>query len=390
MAPVCIGLRGYRVIGSQSKSEEIVSVEMEREPVQCRHCAGSRLVSKGRYERRARHLDTFGRRSRLLIALRRWECLDCGRSFVPETPGLRPWRRSTEPWRESIFRQHHEGICASSLASLCQLGSATVGRIYAEFTSRKARERESLECPRILGLDEHRVHRGMPFATTFCDLRNHRVFDIVPGRSEPELRGYLASLHGREKVRVVCIDLSSPYRALVRRWFPNARLVADRFHVIRLLQHHFLDLARTIVPELKNHRGLLAVLRRHPSRLDARQHARLQKLLGDHPALQPLYEKMIELWELLRLKHQTAKACRQHIARLLALIGELLQSAFEPLVRLGKTLQSWREALVTMWRFTKNNAITEGFHRKMKLLQRRAYGFRNFHNYRLRVLAHCG
>jgi len=92
MAPVCIGLKGYRVIGIESNREELLSVEMEREPAQCRHCAGSRLVSKGTYERRARHLDTFGRRSRLLIRLRRWECRECGRSFVPETPGLRPWR----------------------------------------------------------------------------------------------------------------------------------------------------------------------------------------------------------------------------------------------------------------------------------------------------------
>jgi transposase len=99
---------------------------------------------------------------------------------------------------------------------------------------------------------------------------------------------------------------------------------------------------------------------------------------------------MVELWDLLRLKHQTAKACRQHIPKLLGLIDELRASAFEPLVRLASTFQSWREPLVTMWRFTKNNGITEGFHRKMKLIQRRAYGFRNFHNYRLRVIAQCG
>jgi len=92
----------------------------------------------------------------------------------------------------------------------------------------------------------------MPFATTFCDLENRRIFDIVPGRSEGELAGFLSRLQGREKVNVVCMDLSSSYRALVRRWFPNARIVADRFHVIRLLQHHFLNLARQIVPELKN------------------------------------------------------------------------------------------------------------------------------------------
>jgi transposase len=43
-----------------------------------------------------------------------------------------------------------------------------------------------------------------------------------------------------------------------------------------------------------------------------------------------------------------------------------------------------------MWRFTRNKGIAEGFPRKMKLIQRRAYGFRNFPNYRLRVIANCG
>jgi hypothetical protein len=38
---------------------------------------------------------------------------------------------------------------------------------------------------------------------------------------------------------------------------------------------------------------------------------------------------------------------------------------------------------------TQNNGITEGFHRKMKLIQRRAYGFRNFENYRIRVKVLC-
>jgi transposase len=57
---------------------------------------------------------------------------------------------------------------------------------------------------------------------------------------------------------------------------------------------------------------------------------------------------------------------------------------------LANTLKSWQEEIACMWRFTKNNGITEGFHRKMKLIQRRAYGFRNFNNYLLRVIAQYG
>jgi transposase len=72
------------------------------------------------------------------------------------------------------------------------------------------------------------------------------------------------------------------------------------------------------------------------------------------------------------------------------LCRQIAHNHFTPLVTLAKTLDSWREEIACMWRFTKNNGITEGFHRKMKLIQRRAYGLRNFNNYRLRVIAQCG
>jgi transposase len=62
----------------------------------------------------------------------------------------------------------------------------------------------------------------------------------------------------------------------------------------------------------------------------------------------------------------------------------------EPAVTLAKTLSDWTHEIVRMWRFTRNNGITEGFHRKMKLIQRRAYGIKSFDNYRLRVIAQCG
>jgi Transposase len=64
---------------------------------------------------------------------------------------------------------------------------------------------------------------------------------------------------------------------------------------------------------------------------------------------------------------------------------ELQQVGLAQLVQLGQTLSSWRQEKIAMWRFTRNNAITEGFHTKVEVLQRQAYGFRNFQNYRMRV-----
>ena len=137
MPPVCdIGLRGYRVLRSESNKQVLVHLELEREPDCCRCCASPRIVAKGRYRRRARHLNSFGLPSLLHIETRRFECRACGRSFLPETPGLRPWKRSTEPWRQKVYIEHHEGICASALARLMKLGSATVEGSIRSFVFR--------------------------------------------------------------------------------------------------------------------------------------------------------------------------------------------------------------------------------------------------------------
>ena len=89
-------------------------------------------------------------------------------------------------------------------------------------------------------------------------------------------------------------------------------------------------------------------------------------------------------------KNRTKKQCPRLIQKLLRHIRELKYSSFKPLETLAQTLSNWMEPIACMWRFTKNNGITEGFHRKMKLIQRRAYGFKNFENYRLRVIAQSG
>jgi transposase len=188
----------------------------------------------------------------------------------------------------------------------------------------------------------------------------------------------------------VCIDLSSPYRSLIASYFPKAKIIADRFHVIRIVTQHFLELARQIAPPIRNHRRSLAALRKREDNVSASDCLHLQGLFGKYAALQPLYDAMHRLRALLNIKHQTKRACRPLAKKLLASIDELKASCFSSLLTLAETLSRWREPLAAMWRFTKNNGITEGFHRKMKLIQRRAYGFKNFSNYRLRVIAQCG
>ena len=107
------------------------------------------------------------------------------------------------------------------------------------------------------------------------------------------------------------------------------------------------------------------------------------------PALEAIYRFKQRLCYCLLEKGRNPKRCQKLARRFLTDVGALRGCGFAPLVQLGQTLYAWREEIACMWRFTRNNGITEGFHTKMEVLQRQAYGFRNFQNYRLRVKVLC-
>jgi len=161
---------------------------------------------------------------------------------------------------------------------------------------------------------------------------------VVLGRSEASLEAYFLKLVGKERVRVVCIDLASNYRALIRRHFPNAKIVADRFHVIRLVNFHFLAAWRAIDSEGSRDRGLLSLMRRHEQNLSPEQQERLARYLQKHPELEPVYAFKQQLCRLLLNRHCHARKCRQLIPQLLDRINQLKTCGLEPLQQLGRTL----------------------------------------------------
>jgi transposase len=384
-----LGLPEYQITGIEEVSGQIrISVRYTGE-VLCPHCGGSKLRVKDRRVRRPRHESWGVRCCVLALETRKWLCGGCGRSFWQRFPGILPRMRASEPFRRSVCQKHFDGISRSRLGRRERISSATVERWFGDYLKRAAAERASPMCPQVLGIDEHFFTRRHGYATTFCDLRNRTVYDVVLGRSEASLDGYFHRLEGKHLVKVVCMDLAAVYRAIVREHFPNARIVADRFHVIRLVNHHFLTCWRDLDPVGSKNRGLISLMRRHRHNLAPDQHQRLSAYLSQRPALEVIYRFKQKLCYLLLEKHLNQKRCRKLAPRLLRMIAELRRAGLAPLVQLGNTLHSWREEIATMWRFTRNNAITEGFHTKMEVLQRQAYGFRNFNNYRLRVKVLC-
>jgi transposase len=383
-----LGLPEYEI--KDMCGQGVINIEARHAgPARCPECGSDRVRTKGRFVRMVRHENHGMRRCVLHLEAHKYLCRSCGRYFNQRFPGILPWKRSSEAFRRQLFRDHHEGICRKTLAERESIATATVERIYHEHLRLEAAKMSAEPCPQILGIDEQFFTRRMGFATTFCDLKNHKVYDVVLGRSEAALESYFLKLKGKENVQMVCIDLAQNYRQLIRKYFPNAKIVADRFHVIRLVNHYFLATWRDMDPVGSKNRGLLSLMRRHEENLSQEQRLRLKAYLEMHPHLPTIYEFKQRLTLLLRKKMCQAWKCRRLIPLLLNYIDKLKTCGLQQLQQLGRTLGSWSGEIAAMWRFTRNNGITEGFHNKMEMIKRRAFGFRNFENYRLRVRVLC-
>lgn len=353
----------------------------------CIHCDYDGVKIKATNQRTLKHTRQGNQLMTLHLKAPKYYCPQCQRYFCHRFKGVRPRFRASEAFRLEVYEAHDGGVSQRKIARTHNTSEATVERWYRGYCEQRRSEMSNRPCPRVLGIDEHFFTRKRGYATTLVDLKNHKVFDVVLGRSEASLKRYLERLPGRDNVQVIVMDLSETYRRIARQYFPNAIIVADRFHVIRLVNQHFLKAWQQHDPEGRKNRGLLSLMRRHEWRLSEEQRQNLNSYLSEFPVLNAMYEAKQQLNRYLLLKTLNKKSAKRQLPGFLALIDALQAS---PLRILANTLRSWLGPVLGMWRFTRSNGITEGFHTKMEMMTRRAYGFRNFENYRLRVLTHCG
>lgn len=386
---ILLDLPGFKILEVTDYARLTLRVEYT-EPASCPHCESMDLRTKDSFVRKVRHVCFGQRPSWLVFKAHKYRCRMCGRYFNQRFPGVLKRARASEPFKTEVVKLHHNGWTQKALAQDLRMGSATIERWYQKYFVLKDREFTGAHCPRVIGIDEHYFTRKDGFATTIADLGRHKVFDVVLGRSELSLRPFLRRLIGRDNVRVVLMDLSESYRSISKKYFPNALIVADRFHVIRLVNQQFVKTWGELDEKGRKHRGLLSLMRRHPDHFKPGQQETLLRYLDEVPGMRAIYEFWQDLLRLLRMKGLCQRQCRKIIPEFLWSVEELKDSNFSHLQKLGFTLENWKEEIARMFRFSKTNGITEGLHNKMEMISRRAYGFRNFENYRLRVRVLCG
>jgi transposase len=383
-----IGVEGYKIISSDKPHNIELKVEYTG-LICCPFCEATSLRKKDTFLRRIKHYSIGNQRSELLIKAHKYLCRNCGKYFNSRFPGIRPRFQSTENFRDEVAQKHHLGFSRSQSAKTLGISSSTVERCYKSYLIRKESHTKNASTPKVLGIDEKHFTKKKGYMTTLCDLKRHKVYDVTLGRSELSLSSYLKKLPDKENCKVIVMDLSETYRSIARKHFKSAMIVADRFHVVKLVNHHFLKTWADMDEVGRKNRGLLSLMRRHECNLKEEQRINLRRYLNKNPALEVLYDFKQSLMSLVLARVYSKKQAKHLIPRFLKSIEMLKSCGFKKMEVLGKTLENWQEEIVRMWRFSKTNSITEGLHNRMEEIIRRAYGFRNFENFRLRVLNYC-
>jgi len=200
-------------------------------------------------------------------------------------------------------------------------------------------------------IDEHafgrnKKHNRKDFVTCFVDNNRKKLREMAPSRDYDDMKKAIEHIPGKEKVENVVMDMSPTFKAFATDYFPNAKITVDKFHVIRLI-HPAIRKYRKDATGDKRSNPIRHLLLKNRKRLKPYQKRAVTRFCNENPNVNEVYRF------------------------------------------LRRTLMKWRDEILRYFKTGHTNARIEGINRKCKLLQRCAYGFQNFGNYRLRALYSC-
>jgi transposase len=269
-----------------------------------------------------------------------------------------------------------------------KVSSHFIYEAYYERLRLNLREREGAPWPTMIGVDEHaygknKEFRRTQFVTTIVDHGAGRMFEAVIGKTQAELEAATAHIPGRENVQWATIDMCDPYRNYIRSFFPNAKIVADKFHVLRLLTPALLKKRKEISGTRADLRAKKLLLM-SAKNLRYSERRALEQFLERYPDMAELYAWKERLHSFYRMRG----AARSYEAYK-KLMDDMSVSFLPEIKTLRKTLLKWKDEILNYFYCRLTNARLEGFNCKASALKRRAYGYRNPQNYRIQLLHAC-
>ena len=268
-------------------------------------------------------------------------------------------------------------------ARRCHVSTSQVIRVFNEVHIPRPSH-----LPRVLSIDEFKGNAaGQKYQVIITDSENKRIMDILPARTTSALLQYFYQfpMSERRKVEFVTMDMSMQFRSVIKTIFPKARIVADRFHMIRLVQWAMERVRKAEQKRLCHHSRMFksnkTILTKPYEKLTEEELIKLEGILRCSPRLRCAYALKYAFSKVLRFKDHA------NISWALSAWIDLVKSADLPEMNsLVKSFTYWYEEIRNALIYPYSNGFTEGCNNKIKVLKRVSFGLRNFERFRNRIL----
>jgi transposase len=397
-----LGLPGMRVIrfAVEKENEEQylhLFCEHEHSVAMCPRCLNATTEVHEQKDRCVRHLDIWGMKTLVHFPQRRFDCDTCDKPFTETMEWINPKRRQTRPFELHIYERVKNKTPRKQVALQEGLNEATVLDIFKRQAKITARQVDGRKV-RVLGVDEISLRkRTKQFVLVISDLERRRVIAVLPNRLKKTFEQWLEGLTEKERraIKVVSMDMWEAYRQAVRNKLPHAKIVADRFHVMKQLNHQIDLIRRSIQRKAKKEgdealyqalKGSRWVLLKNRHSLTPEQEGQLCTILAVSDELRAIYLLKEEFRTICDKITDQARAHRF----LWAWTGKALATESRYLLRFVKTLRNWWHEFLNYFDDRVTQGFVEGINRAIRGIINRAFGYRNFDNFRLQVLVECG
>ncbi|MBR1539815.1 MAG: ISL3 family transposase [Clostridia bacterium] len=315
---------------------------------------------------------------------RRYVCLNCNKRFYEKNSFLPKRARKTNRLSYFIIELLKDKHSMKDVAKISNVSSPTVASLLPYLST------SASYLPEVLCIDEFRANSGnFKYQVSLIDGKIGKPIDIVECRHKHYLFSYFNkfTLAERNKVKYVIMDLWQPYKDLAKNFFPNAKIVADRFHYARYIVQAVDTVRKQVQSKLtpkeriyfKHSRKLL--LSRYIN-LNREQREELNYILINYSEeLRRVYNEKEELLDII---HSNDKY--KAIDKLNKWIKDNLDANYEALKECAKTYSNWIQEIRNSLLVPYSNGVMEGYNNKIKVLKRVAFGFRNFQNFKARIL----
>ncbi|WP_262366304.1 ISL3 family transposase [Streptococcus sp. Marseille-P7376] len=368
----------------------------------CPHCQGQMVKYDFQRKSKIPYLECAGYKTLIRLKKRRFRCQDCGKVAVAETPLVKKNHQIATIVNQKIAQKLIEKVPMTAIAESLAVSTSTVIRKLKEFEFKTdlnwLPEHMSWECETVWGETVSAGFKKGKMSFIAQDFDSLKVITILDGRTQATIRNHFLrySRQVRNSVKVITMDMFSPYYDLARQLFPCAKIVLDRFHIVQHLSRAMSRVRVQIMKQLDRKSHEYKALKRYwkliqqdSRKLSDKRFYRpifrmhltnkeiLEKLLSYSQELREHYE----LYQLLLFHFQEKQA--EHffglIEETISCINPIFQTVF-------KTFLKDKDKIINALELPYSNAKLEATNNLIKVIKRNAFGFRTFDNFKKRIL----